>query len=101
MSDKLSPLSDYVVLEPILEEEVSVSGLVIPDSAKEKSQEGKVIAVGPGKTNDSGTIEKVDLKSGDVVIYQKFAGTEWEEYIIVRASDILARVGTSSKTKKS
>ena len=100
MSAKVSPLSDHVVLEPIQEEEVSVSGLVIPDSAKEKSQEGKVVAVGPGKINDAGNTETIDLKIGDVVIYQKFAGTEWEDFIIVRASDILAKVGSGSKAKK-
>ena len=100
MSKKVSPLSDPVVLEPIQEEEVSVSGLVIPDSAKEKSQEGKVVAVGPGKINDAGNIEKIDLQIGDIVIYQKFAGTEWEDFMIVRASDILAKVGSNSKAKK-
>ena len=100
MSNKVSPLSDHIVLEPIQEEEVSVSGLVIPDSAKEKSQEGKVVAVGPGKINDAGNIEKIDLQIGDIVIYQKFAGTEWEDFMIVRASDILAKVGSNSKAKK-
>ncbi|MFB0900958.1 MAG: co-chaperone GroES [Dehalococcoidia bacterium] len=100
MSNNVSPLSDYVVLQPIQQEEVSVSGLVIPDSAKEKSQEGKVIAVGPGKINDSGNIEEIDLKVGDVVIYQKFAGTDYEDLIIVRASDVLARVSSTTKKKK-
>ena len=100
MSNNVSPLSDYVVLQPIQQEEVSVSGLVIPDSAKEKSQEGKVIAVGPGKINDSGNIEEIDLKVGDVVIYQKFAGTDYEDLIIVRASDVLARVSSNTKKKK-
>ena len=100
MSNNVSPLSDYVVLQPIQQEEVSVSGLVIPDSAKEKSQEGKVIAVSPGKINDSGNIEEIDLKVGDVVIYQKFAGTDYEDLIIVRASDVLARVSSTTKKKK-
>lgn len=100
MSNNVSPLSDYVVLQPIQQEEVSVSGLVIPDSAKEKSQEGKVIAVGPGKVNESGNIETIDLKVGDVVVYQKFAGTDYEDLIIVRASDVLARISSTTKKKK-
>ena len=97
MALKLKPLSDRVVIEP-LEDESSTSpgGIIIPDTAREKPQQGKVVAVGPGRTTDDGKVIKLDVKTGDKVVYSKYAGTEFAqngtEYLIVRESDILAIV---------
>ncbi len=94
---KLEPLGDRVVIRPSKREEVSKGGILLPDTAKEKPQEGEVIAVGPGKVTDEGTRIAMDVKVGDTVIYAKYAGTEYkvddEELIIVRESDILAKKG--------
>jgi chaperonin GroES len=91
----LQPLEDRVVVQPIEEEETTASGLVIPDTAKERPQEGKVIAVGPGRFEDGQRIP-VDVKAGDKVIYSKYGGTEvkieGEEYLILSARDVLAVV---------
>ena len=93
---KLRPLGDRVVIEPIPREDMTKSGIVLPDTAKEKPQEGKVIAVGPGKTLDDGKREAIDVKTGDKVLYAKYAGTEFkldgEDLLIVAAKDILAIV---------
>ena len=93
---RLRPLSDRVVIEPTAHEEMTKSGLVIPDTAKEKPQEGTVIAVGPGRTLDDGKREQLDLKNGDKVLYAKYAGTEFKldgtELLIVSAKDILATI---------
>ncbi|MBI4504993.1 MAG: co-chaperone GroES [Chloroflexi bacterium] len=91
---KLRPLGDRVVIRPQEREEVTKSGLVIPDTAKEKPQEGTVVAVGPGAVDDKGARRPLDVKEGDRVLYAKWAGTEvkveGEEHLIVRESDILA-----------
>ncbi len=95
---KLKPLADRVVIEP-LDDTASTSpgGIIIPDTAKEKPQSGKVVAAGPGRTADDGSIVKMEVKKGDTVVYSKYAGTEYvsggTEYLIVRESDILAVVG--------
>lgn len=95
MARSFQPLGDRVVIKPQDEEEVTKSGLVLPDTAKEKPQEGEVVAVGPGRVSDDGTRIKMEIKKGDKVVYSKYAGTEFEEddedYLIVRESDILAK----------
>ena len=95
MARNFQPLGDRVVIKPQDEEEVTKSGLVLPDTAKEKPQEGEVVAVGPGRVSDDGTRIKMEIKKGDKVVYSKYAGTEFEEddedYLIVRESDILAK----------
>ena len=93
---KLRPLGDRVVIEPTPREEMTKSGIVLPDTAKEKPQEGKVLSVGPGKILDDGSREAIDVKPGDKVLYAKYAGTEFkvdgEELLIVSQKDILAVV---------
>jgi chaperonin GroES len=93
---KLRPLGDRVVIEPTPREEMTKSGIVLPDTAKEKPQEGKVLAVGPGRILDDGKREAVDVKVGDKVLYAKYAGTEFKvdenELLIVSQKDILAVV---------
>jgi chaperonin GroES len=95
-SSKLRPLGDRVVIKPTPREEMTKSGIVLPDTAKEKPQEGEVLAVGPGRKLDNGTIESMDLKVGDKVLYAKYAGTEFkvddEELLIVKQTDVLAVV---------
>ena len=92
---KLEPLGDRGVVKGLAREEVTKGGIVLPDTAKEKPQDGKVIAVGPGKLTDEGKRLAMDVKVGDIVIYAKYAGTEFkldnEELIILRESDILAK----------
>lgn len=94
MTTKLQPLDDRIIIKPIPKEEVTKGGIVLPDTAKEKPTEGKVIAVGPGKMTDEGKRIAMDIKKGDIVIYAKYSGTEikedGEELIIMRESDILA-----------
>jgi len=94
-TSKLDPLGDRVVIKPAKREEMTKTGLVLPETAKEKPQEGEVVAVGPGKMTDDGERIAMDVKVGDVVVYAKYAGTEFklddEELIIVRESDILAK----------
>ena len=96
ISTKLRPLGDRVVVKPSAREEMTKSGIVLPDTAKEKPQEGKVVAVGPGKTLDDGKREAIDVKTGDKVLYAKYAGTEFkldgEDLLIVSQKDILAIV---------
>jgi chaperonin GroES len=95
MSVSLQPLEDRIVVKPSEGEEMTASGLVIPDTAKEKPQEGEVIAVGPGRVED-GTRVPLDVKVGDKVIYSKYGGTEvkleGDEYLILSARDVLAIV---------
>ena len=92
---KLEPLGDRVVIRPSKREEVSKGGIVIPDTAKEKPQEGEILAVGPGKMTDDGKRIAMDVKVGDIVVYARYAGTELkideEELVVVRESDILAK----------
>ena len=93
---KLRPLGDRAVIQPTPREEMTKSGIVLPDTAKEKPQEGLVLAVGPGRILDDGKREQVDVKKGDKVLYAKYAGTEFkidgEELLIVSQKDILAIV---------
>jgi chaperonin GroES len=95
MAAKLQPLADRVLVKPIEKEGKTKSGIYLPDTAKEKPQEGKVLAVGPGKMSDDGKRIPPDLKVGDTVIYAKYGGTEIkvddDELIILRESDILAK----------
>ncbi len=95
MSAKLQPLADRLVVKPIQKEEMTKGGIYLPDTAKEKPQEGEVIAVGPGKMTDDGKRIAMDLKVGDRVIYSKYGGSEIKiddvEMIILRESDVLAK----------
>jgi chaperonin GroES len=90
----LKPLEDRIVVSPLEAEQVTASGLVIPDTAKEKPQEGKVLAVGPGRFDDKGSRVPVDVSVGDIVLYSKYGGTEvkysGEEYLVLSARDVLA-----------
>ena len=92
----IKPLEDRVLVQPLEAEQTTASGLVIPDTAKEKPQEGKVLAVGPGRIDDKGNRVPVDVKEGDIVIFSKYGGTEvkytGEEYLLLAARDILAVV---------
>jgi chaperonin GroES len=91
---KLKPLGSRVVVKPLAREEMTKSGIVLPDTAKEKPQEGKVLAVGPGDRDEDGKRIPVELKEGDRVLFQKYAGTEFklddEELLILSEKDILA-----------
>ena len=91
------PLADRVLIKPKAREETTRSGIVLPDTAKEKPQEGTIIAAGPGRINEDGERVPMDVKVGDSVLYAKYAGTEYkidnEEHLIVKESDILAVVG--------
>jgi chaperonin GroES len=95
MASKLTPLGDRVLVKPIEKEEKTKSGIYLPDTAKEKPQEGEVIGVGPGKYDETGKRIPMDLKVGDTVIYAKYGGTEIKvddvELMILRESDILAK----------
>ena len=90
----LTPLEDRIAVRPSEEDQTTVSGIVIPDTAKEKPQEGKVLAVGPGRIDDKGNRVPLDVAVGDVVVYSKYGGTELkhngEEYLILSARDVLA-----------
>ena len=96
MSVSIKPLEDRVVVTALPAEQTTASGLVIPDTVKEKPQEGEVVAVGPGRIDDKGNRVPVDVSVGDVVIFSKYGGTEvkyaGEEYLILSARDILAVV---------
>ena len=97
MALKLHPLADRIVVKPIEAEEKTKTGIYLPDTAKEKPQEGKVVAVGPGRLSEEGKRIVMDVKVGDIVVYSKYGGTEIkvddEELIILRESDILAKKG--------
>lgn len=92
----LKPLGDRVVVEPQEQEQVTASGLVLPETAKEKPQQGKILASGPGRRDDDGDYIQMDVKVGDTVLYAKYAGTEikldGKKYLILKESDILAIV---------
>ena len=96
MSISIKPLEDRIVIRQVEAEQTTASGLVIPDTAKEKPQEGEVIAVGPGRVDDNGNRVPVDVKVGDVVIYSRYGGTEvkynGDDYLLLNARDILAVV---------
>ncbi|MBF0965781.1 co-chaperone GroES [Actinomyces bouchesdurhonensis] len=96
MSISIKPLEDRIVIRQVEAEQTTASGLVIPDTAKEKPQEGEVIAVGPGRVDDNGNRIPVDVKVGDVVIYSRYGGTEvkyeGQEYQILSSRDVLAIV---------
>jgi len=94
---KLRPLGERIVVQAVEREEVTRSGLLLPDTAKEKPQEGKVIAVGPGKLMEDGKVVALDVKEGDVIIFSKYSGTEFklddQDYLILSERDVLAVVG--------
>jgi chaperonin GroES len=103
----LQPLGDRLIVEALEEEETTSSGIVLPDTAKEKPQRGRVLAVGPGSRDEGGNYVAMDVVEGDEVIYSKYGGTEIrlgsEDYLILRESDILAKVvmtGKKSSKKK-
>ena len=93
-ASKVQPLADRLVVKPNEREEMTVSGIVLPDTAKEKPQEGTVVAVGPGRLDEKGARVKMEVKVGDVVLYAKYAGTEVkierDELLILKESDVLA-----------
>lgn len=95
MAITLQPLADRLVVKPIAREEVTKGGIVLPDTAKEKPQEGEILAVGPGKMTDDGKRIAMDVKVGDVIVYAKYGGTEikvdGEDLVILRESDVLAK----------
>jgi chaperonin GroES len=92
----LKPLGDRVVVKQVDPQDRTKGGIILPDAAKEKPQEGKVVAIGPGRLLDDGTVKSVEVKSGDRILYGKYAGTEVSvedtEYVILREEDILAVV---------
>ncbi len=93
---KFTPLGERLIVKPSEEEKTTSSGIILPDTAKEKPQEGDVVAVGPGRVTDEGKRVPMELKKGDRIIYSKYAGTEYkdgvDEYLILRESDVLAKV---------
>ena len=94
---KIKPLEDRVVVKAQEAEEVSKGGIILPDTAKERPQEGEVIAAGPGRVTDEGKTIPMEIQVGDVVVYSRYAGTEWkdtdnEEVLIMRESDILGKI---------
>jgi chaperonin GroES len=100
----VQPLGDRLIVEALEEEETTVSGIVLPDTAKEKPQRGRVLAVGPGARNDKGELVPMEVAEGDEVIFSKYGGTEIkfgaDEVLILRESDVLAKV-VSSKGSRS
>ena len=96
MAVTIKPLEDRILIQPLEAETTTASGLYIPDTAKEKPQEGKVVAVGPGRVDDNGKRIPLDVAEGDVVIFSKYGGTEvkydGQEYLLLNARDILAVV---------
>lgn len=94
MAGKIHPVGDRVVVKPAAKEEVTKSGIVIPETAKEKPQEGVVVAVGSGKLLENGTRSPLEIKEGDHILHTKYGGTEFvldgEEYLVLRENDILA-----------
>ena len=93
---KIRPLQDRIIVKRIEEEETTAGGIIIPDTAKEKPQEGKVIAVGNGKVNEDGKVQPLDVKKGDKILFSKYAGTEINiegvEHLIIREDDVLGVV---------
>ena len=97
----LQPLGDRLIVEVLEEEETTTSGIVLPDTAKEKPQRGRVLAVGPGPRDEDGEYIKMDLAEGDEIVFSKYGGTEIrlgnDDYLILRESDVLAKVVSSSR----
>ena len=100
----LQPLGDRLIVEVLEDEETTISGIVLPDTAKEKPQRGRVLAAGPGSRNDKGELTPMEVAEGDEIIFSKYGGTEIklgaDEILVLRESDVLAKV-TSSPAKKS
>ena len=103
----LQPLGDRLIVEVLEEDEITVSGIVLPDTAKEKPQRGKVLAVGPGSRDEDGKYVEMDVEEGDEIIFSKYGGTEIkigvDDVLILRESDVLAKVvstGAKGKGKK-
>jgi chaperonin GroES len=103
MAVKFTPLHDRILVQRVEEEEMTRGGLVIPDTAKDKPQEGEVIAVGKGKINEEGKVRPLDLKEGDRILFGKYAGTEikleGEEFLIMREDEVLGVLSGSRKQK--
>jgi chaperonin GroES len=103
LATKLYPLADRLVIKAVVQEEVLASGIVIPDTAKEKPQQGEVIAVGPGRLDEDGKRIPMELKVGDRVLYAKYSGQEvkidLEEYIVLSEKDVLCKVQVARKSK--
>ena len=101
----LQPLGDRLIVEVLEEEETTISGIVLPDTAKEKPQRGRVLAAGPGARNDKGEVVPLEVAEGDEVIYSKYGGTEIklgaDDVLILRESDVLAKVATKGGAKSS
>jgi len=99
----LQPLGDRLIVEVLEEEETTMSGIVLPDTAKEKPQRGKVLAVGPGSRNDKGELIPLDVAAGDEIIFSKYGGTEvkvgLDDLLILRETDVLAKVVKAAKSK--
>ena len=97
----LQPLGDRLIVEALEDEETTASGIVLPDTAKEKPQRGRVLAVGPGARNDKGDIVPMEVAEGDEIIFSKYGGTEiklgTDDVLVLRESDVLAKVGGSAK----
>jgi chaperonin GroES len=95
----LQPLGDRLIVEALEDEETTASGIVLPDTAKEKPQRGRVLAVGPGARNDRGELIPLEVAEGEEIVYSKYGGTEIklgaDEYLILRESDVLAKVASS------
>ena len=98
---KIHPLGDRVLVEPLKEEEQKKGGIIIPDTAKEKPQQGKVIAAGPGKVDEKGNRIAMEVKKGDIILFGKYSGNEIrigdEEHLIMREDDVLAVIEKESK----
>lgn len=92
--EKIKPLSDYLLIEPLEKETVLPSGIVVPDTAKDKPSEGKVLATGPGKRDEKGNVTPVEVKAGSIVMYKKWGGTEikaeGKELLLVKEEDVIA-----------
>ena len=101
----LQPLGDRLIVEVLEEEELTSSGIVLPDTAKEKPQRGRVLSVGPGPRDEDGEYIKMDIESGDEIIFSKYGGTEIklgaDDVLILRESDVLAKVATKGAAKSS
>ena len=104
MSTKLTPLHDRILIRRVEEQESVRGGIIIPDSAKEKPQEGEVIAVGKGKISEEGKVRPLDVKQGDRILFGKYAGTEikidGEEFVIMREEEVLGTLGHAGKHKE-
>ena len=104
MAVNVKPLGDRVLVQPIEEQELKKGGIIIPDTAKEKPQEGEVIAVGPGARDESGKLAPLELRAGDRVLFGKWSGTEvkidGEDLLIMKESDVMGVIEGASATKK-